>query len=138
MGAMLGLEPIVGRSFVQKAGYVVDLPLRAVALDVPNALRNLLGLKNYVCVCHQHTGADRVPKPRPTEPALEGSATQSETNGQARMQRTTHVRRMQQDWPAGGRFEAQVPFSKSGGIVNGYYRQWILRTITAGTRPLPR
>jgi hypothetical protein len=46
---MFDLEPVLGRLFVQEAGHVVDFPLGAMALDLPIALRNLLGLK-ITCV----------------------------------------------------------------------------------------
>jgi hypothetical protein len=46
--------------FVQKAGYVVDLSLRIVALNAPFAMRNLLGFENDACVCHDQADHENV------------------------------------------------------------------------------
>jgi hypothetical protein len=70
MGAMLTLQPVLGRLLVQEAGHVVDLSPGAAAFDLPFA-RNLLSFENYICVCHSAnmgmrrplTKAEALPQP---------------------------------------------------------------------------
>jgi hypothetical protein len=52
MVAMFGRKPILDRLFVQKAGHVFDLPVRAVAYNLPVALANLYGFENHMRLDH--------------------------------------------------------------------------------------
>ncbi len=49
---MFARQPILGRLLIQKAGHVFDLPVRAVAYDLPVALANLYGFENHMRLDH--------------------------------------------------------------------------------------
>ena len=44
--AMAARKPVFDRTFVQKAGHVIDLPARAVAYDLPVPFGDLRGYEN--------------------------------------------------------------------------------------------